>query len=149
MLQQIDGLSVCPGHPGDHFVEMGRQKKSIKDGRTSVKVNEFGDVSLNGQVYLYATLHISSCEMLSMTQLCWAPSVLMELRWMMICTRIFPRLWKTTYKLFLNNFQKGRLDSCFGSNKERLYDGPPAKYIQASDYDQMALKYQASFIHCL
>lgn len=63
LLQHIDRLSICPGHPDEHFVEMAKKKKTVKDGLTSFNVDEFADITFNGHVY-YSTLRVSTCEML-------------------------------------------------------------------------------------
>ena len=90
MLQHIDRLSVCPGHPDEHFIQMAKQKKSVKDGQTLVRVDDFGDVSLNGQLYS-ATLRTSTCEMLVACGKCprcvsYRPSL----------RKMYNRWWKST-----------------------------------------------------
>ena len=63
ILQDLDTLAVCPGHPDQHLVQMAKEKKSLRDGHTSATLDECADVSLNGEIYC-CTLHAVSCEML-------------------------------------------------------------------------------------
>lgn len=60
LLQKLDKLSVCPGHPDKHFMEMAMEKES---GDHSIAIDESSDFSLNGSLY-GSTLRVKSCHML-------------------------------------------------------------------------------------
>lgn len=69
ILQRLDKLMVCPGHPEERFVQMLKEKKTFKDGRTSAVIDDCADVMLNGETYP-CTVRTSTCEMLIPTGKC-------------------------------------------------------------------------------
>ena len=63
ILQYLDKLAVCPGHPEQRFIQMAKEKKSLREGHTPATLDECSDVSLNDDTYC-RTLRTVSCEML-------------------------------------------------------------------------------------
>ena len=59
LLQKLDKLSVCPGHPDEHFMEMAMEKGQSN----AIAIDESSVVSLNGNMY-GSTLRVKSCHML-------------------------------------------------------------------------------------
>lgn len=68
-LQCLDRLRVCPAHPDERFLQMAKEKKSFKEGQVSASIDNFADVTLNGDTYC-CTLRTASCQMLVPTGKC-------------------------------------------------------------------------------
>ena len=68
-LQCLDKLRVCPAHPDQWFLQMAMEKKSFREGRVCASIDDYADVTLNGETYS-CTLRTSSCEMLVPTGKC-------------------------------------------------------------------------------
>ena len=66
VLNRVDHLRVCPGHPDKQFIELLHAKKGcIKsaDGSTVASIDTCG-VKLNGEIY-DQTVRVANCEILS------------------------------------------------------------------------------------
>ena len=72
LLELIDKLNICPGHPDLHFVKMVSAKKGkilSHDGKVSAYVDDNTVVKLNGETYT-KTVRTSKCELLCKTAKC-------------------------------------------------------------------------------
>ena len=66
LLDMIDRLHVCSGHPDDHFVSMVSSKKGVLkscSGSTAAILDSFAPVQLNGE-HFSETVRTSACELL-------------------------------------------------------------------------------------
>lgn len=66
LLNLVDTLTVCPGNPDGHFLEMADARKGrfrSKTNETSAFVDMYATVSLNGESYPH-TIRTSTCELL-------------------------------------------------------------------------------------
>ena len=61
VLSQLDGLSICPGHPDEHLVQMMKERK--RSDHSSAYVDTGSNVFLCGKLYT-ETVRVSSCHML-------------------------------------------------------------------------------------
>ena len=66
LIERLDKLHVCPGHPDAHFIELADSKggnfKST-NGQIKANVDSSCDVTLNGDIYS-STVRVTNCEML-------------------------------------------------------------------------------------
>ena len=66
LLQLVDGLNICVGHPDSNFIAFAdfRRGKFIgKDGSVSAFLDQYAPVCTNGEVFS-KTIRTSSCELL-------------------------------------------------------------------------------------
>ena len=66
LLDMIDRLHVCSGHPDNHFVSMVSSKKGVLkscSGSTAAILDSFAPVQLNGE-HFSETVRTSACELL-------------------------------------------------------------------------------------
>ena len=66
LLNMVDHLNVCPGHPGEKFVGFLRRKKGVlrsRNGDVTASLNNHAPVLLNGVSYT-ETVRTTSCELL-------------------------------------------------------------------------------------
>ena len=66
LIERLDKLQVCPGHPDAHFIELGISKggrfKST-NGQIKATLDSSSDVTLNGETYM-STVRVANCAML-------------------------------------------------------------------------------------
>ncbi len=85
LLEILEKVNVCLGHPDNSFVEIGVASKGMlkrKDGQCGSFVDEYAPVLLNGEMYP-RTLRTSACELLVNSSKCehciWYRSYLRKL----------------------------------------------------------------------
>ena len=59
----VNNLHVCPGHPDSKFLEFAESKLCSKSGSITAFVDSFAPVTLNGETFK-KTVHTSQCEVL-------------------------------------------------------------------------------------
>ena len=66
LLNIVDNLNVCAGHPDDKFVSFAKGKKGVlktRDGGVAASLDNYAPVLLNGSLYAQ-TVRTTSCELL-------------------------------------------------------------------------------------